>query len=142
MKELLFLLIAFLFFTSSYSQQFSDDTSRLIYLNGFKWKQGSKKLSSGQFRKEIYKTPAAIPFHKKGRKNAVLTNIFLTGAGLFTISALTNDDPYLNFSPRPGPRFSFNILAATSFTASIITMRFALKNKGKAVHLGNLDLLE
>ncbi len=140
MKKFLFLLILFLFFTNSYSQQFSGDTSGLIYLNGFKWKQGDKKLSSGELRTEIYKTAAAIPYYKKGRTNAILTNVFMTGAALFTIAALTNHDPYLNFSYRP--RVSFNILAAASFTGSIVTMRFSLKNKGKAVHLRNLDLLE
>lgn len=138
MKPLLILLSSFCVFVTSYSQSYS--AQNLIYLNGFKFKQGDKNLSGSDLKKEISKTHDAIPYLKKGRTNSALSIVFFAGGVLFTVGAINNARPYYYINNQK--RISFNILAVSSFVASGITLRFALKNKGKAVHLRNLDILK
>jgi hypothetical protein len=141
MKRLLVFLIASLILASGYSQQ-NQTFSRpsMIYLSGFKWQQGQTKLSSKELQKEISKTPAAIPYFKKGKTNTFLSSVFFAGSMLFTIAAIgSSHDYYYTVNHR---RISYNVLAGLSFIASALTLKFALKNKGKAVHLRNLALLE
>lgn len=139
MKQTLIFLISFLFFADSYSQQFSAK-SDLIYLNGFSWKQGDKKLSSTNLRKEISKTPAAILYFKKGKTNSFLSEVFFAGSMLFTIAAIGSSHNF--YYPNNHRIIAYNVLAGSSFIISAITFKFALKNIGRAVHLRNLDLLK
>ena len=112
----------------------------LIYLHGFNWKIADTKLSSSQLKAEISKTPEALPSLKKGRTNAKLSMVFFTGAALFSLASILNSDNN-HYYTRTGRKFSYNVLAASSFIAGIITLKYSLRNKGKAVHLRNLDMI-
>jgi hypothetical protein len=120
------------------------DTSRaaatLLHLDGFHWKQGDTKLSSKALEREISHSAAAIPYYKKGKLNSRLSCFFLAAAGVCSLGAATSSDG--SYITNNGRKISFNLLTATSFIASALTLKYALKNKGRAVHLRNLMLLK
>ncbi len=137
-KNLLIFLFSIFGFLCANGQQLSADS--LIYLNGFNWKMGEKKMSPSDFRRDISKHPVAMPYLKKGNKNAVLSKVFFAGAALFSLASILNsDDPYYYTGGRR--QLSYNLLAVSSFVAGAITFKYSLKNKGKAVHLRNMEIL-
>ena len=79
MKLLLPVIILLLPTTVLYAQ----DTSRIsgdIYFKPFVgWKKNEVRLTRKEFKQEIYRVPAAIPYYGKGNTNLILTYSMLTG---------------------------------------------------------------
>jgi len=143
MKQILILLIAFSIYVNCFSQH-SDSISKpdLIYLNGFGWKKGDKKLKPSTLRMEIFKTTDAIPYFKKGKTKTFLSYVFFIGGSALVFVAVNSCDYNFYNSNKNSQRNALASAALASLIAGGIMLHFSLKDIGKAVHLRNLDILK
>lgn len=78
------LITVLAFFSLSISTRAQDTTHNKtgkIYFKSFAgWKQNGVRLKQKEFKQEIFKVPAAIPFYKKGNTNLILSYCLL-GSG-------------------------------------------------------------
>lgn len=84
-----FLFFFFILSTFANSQDTSSKKTGNIYFKGFSgWKQNGVRLKQKEFKQEIYKVPAAVPFYKKGNTNIILCYpFFASGAALLFINS-------------------------------------------------------
>ena len=110
----------------------------LITFNGFSFKKGDMILKRRQFGNEIYQSPDAIKYYKRGRLNEAFT--ILLGIGGVT-SLVHTDIRYIYTKKEQTKRQILNIAGLAMIATSILTTKFYLRNMGKAIHRRNQDIL-
>lgn len=110
----------------------------LIAFNGFSFKKGDSVLTRGAFGKEVYQSTGAIKFLKKGRLNEGLTLLFALGG---ILSLVHTDLDYIYTRKEQTRRQIFNLSGLVLMGTSAFTMKYYLRNMGKAVNTRNQDLL-
>lgn len=136
MKIIFLALFVTIVFIGNAQQIQNPSSIDLIALNGFSFKKGDSVLTRKEFGKEIYQSPEAIRYLKKARLNEGFTVVFAIGS---VLSLLHSDIDYRREDQTR--RRILNVSGVLLLGTSVLTMKYYLRNMGKAVDVRNKDLL-
>ena len=124
-----FVLLSFILIDSIHAQDTSNKKTGNIYFKPFAgWQQDGVRLKKQEFKQEIYRVPAAIPYFKKGNTNLILSYCLLGRAG--SILLLINPQ-----------NTAIALTGFTLFTGGIVTTFLSVMNFRKAARVYNESLV-
>ena len=122
----------FLFIASTTMAQ--DSASHTLSWKWPQWRMDGQKLSSKEFKQEIYKSPEAIPYYQKAKRSKIIANSM---AAPILVSALFMKERNIT-NPNYGQNRPAMLLLALVSAGTGVTFAFnSRKNMKTAVRLRN-----
>ena len=132
----IFLFCLLLAYTTLFGQDSTSNGNNQLSFKTFRgWQMNGQKLSYEEFKNEIYKVPAAVPYLKKSKNNTVIYYSLLAPFTFFVIKGFQKND--FN-SPRYGKdNTGYKIAALVTGGISYYFLIRSQKQRNQAVRLHN-----